>query len=596
MIRSIAWLTAFVLALSLAFPLLAANEGQEDLDAATEAKLNASTLSDLDEVIRLSESALKKGLDEGNSQFANGLLASTLVQRGTVRAALAARTNPADPRFDDFRKAAMDDLDKAVKIDPKQSQAWLMIAQLSRLPGGSVEKSNKALDQALESVGDDPELKAKVLLTRAAVTQDEKQKLADLDEAIRLAPGDPNGWRSRGLLKADQGKAEEALADLEKATELDPDHGPTLEVKAIVLTRLKRFDEALRALEQTQKLHPDSLAPLIQKARVHAAKADMKAAIEEIQRAKKLDPGNMSLFLLHASLEEDPARKIAVLDEAIAAAPTNTLALRSRGLLKAEQEKYDEALADLDKAIELQPKEQANYEAKGLVLSKAKRFDEALAVADQLIALDPDDSEGKRFRAGLLAEAGKFDEAVAALEKLIEADPKDLSVSLALAMLYQSKKKSEKAIEVFAAIIQREPEFTPAWRGRGDALLNIGKHAEAIADYERALKLTPHDSGVLNNFAWVLATSPVDALRDGQRAIKLATEACELTDYQMPHILSTLAAAYAEAGDFDNAIKWVTKGLETAGEKEKEPLTKELEHYKQKKPFRELLNESEEKP
>jgi Flp pilus assembly protein TadD len=145
------------------------------------------------------------------------------------------------------------------------------------------------------------------------------------------------------------------------------------------------------------------------------------------------------------------------------------------------------------------------------------------------------------------------------------------------------------------------PDDWRAVRGLGDALLNVGRHAEAIAQYEKALKLEPKDDGVLNNLAWVLCTSPDDKLRNGRRAIELATEACKLTEYKVPHILSTLAAAYAEIGDFDNAVKWVSKGLEVADkskdtEKEgkqetKDALKKELENYKVKKPTRELLSE-----
>ena len=92
--------------------------------------------------------------------------------------------------------------------------------------------------------------------------------------------------------------------------------------------------------------------------------------------------------------------------------------------------------------------------------------------------------------------------------------------------------------------------------------MSLGKQAEAIADYEAALKLEPKNSGVLNNLAWVLATSPDDKLRNGKRAIELAKQACEVTEYKQAHILSTLAAGYAETGDFDTAINWSKKAVE----------------------------------
>jgi tetratricopeptide (TPR) repeat protein len=96
--------------------------------------------------------------------------------------------------------------------------------------------------------------------------------------------------------------------------------------------------------------------------------------------------------------------------------------------------------------------------------------------------------------------------------------------------------------------------------------LNYGKQAEAIADYEAVLKIQPEHSGVLNNLAWTLATSPDDKLRDGERAVKLATTACEETEFKQAHILSTLAAAYAEIGDFESAVQWATKAVEAAPE------------------------------
>jgi tetratricopeptide (TPR) repeat protein len=642
----------------------AINEGQEDLDRATEAKLNANRLADLDEVVRLLQSALQKGLDEDNSRFAKSLLASSLAQRGTVRGALVFGSSPADPKLAELRKAALDDLEQAVQLDPKQPQALLLIAQLQRMPGGDVRRADEALEQCIKLSTDDPEVRKNALLLRAAVEQAPDKKLADLDEVVRLAPRHAPTIRTRGTLRADLGKFDEALVDLDKALELDPKHGPTYEVKAIVLTRLKRYDEALAALDQARQLSPNSPFPLMQQAQIHALQANLEAALRELDQAHQLDPKNVDVLRLRANIEPEPEKKAADLDEAVRLAPENTLVLRTRGLLLADQGKLDEALVDLDKAISLQPKEPANFQAKVLVLSKFKKFDDALtalerirqitsdplpvllqrarlqiekrdfqaaladlqqahqlapknadvlylravvhqelgqkdqalADANEVVRLAPASSVAIRFHADLLAGAGRLEEAIAELEKLRQADPKDTLALLQLASLYNARQKFAQAVQGFSAVLAEEPTQWLALRGRADALLNLGKQVEAIADYNQAIKLRPKDPGILNNLAWVLATSPDEKLRDGTRALTLATEASEVTEYKLPHILSTLAAACAETGDFPTAIKWSSKAVELGSDDQKENLKKELESYHAGKPWRELLSEGKPQP
>ena len=142
-----------------------------------------------------------------------------------------------------------------------------------------------------------------------------------------------------------------------------------------------------------------------------------------------------------------------------------------------------------------------------------------------------------------------------------------------------------------------EPLKFQALRGRADAYLNIGEHGEAVKDFSEALKLSADDTGVLNNFAWVLATSPDDNVRDGKRAVELATKAVELTDEKEAHILSTLAAAYAETGDFDAARKWSQKSVDMQDPEHADQLAKELASYKENKPWRERqTGEESEKP
>ena len=136
-----------------------------------------------------------------------------------------------------------------------------------------------------------------------------------------------------------------------------------------------------------------------------------------------------------------------------------------------------------------------------------------------------------------------------------------------------------------------DPQNGVALRGRADAYLNVGEHRKAVADYEVVVKMYADDSGILNNFAWVLATSPEDEIRNGKRAVEMGLKACELTQYQQAHILSTLAAAYAETGDFENAVKWSQKSVDLGDPDIQEQLKQELDSYQQKKPWREKKEE-----
>jgi len=522
--RSLWFILASVL---LAGTSMAAGEGQEDLDKATEAKLTAESLADLGEVIRLAESALQKGLDETNTEFAKKLLAATYLQRAQETVAHLFVNLASIDDLRQRRQFALGDVEKALKYDPKQPQAYLLMAQLQMLPGGEGEKAaREALNKALELNIDDPLVRARAYMLRAGLQEDEAKKLADFDEALRLAPNEPEIVRARGLALGDMGKLEAAVTDLKKAIELEPDDGPTYEALALVLTQLKRYDEALAALEKARQLSPEAVAPLMQRARIHAAQEKLDAALADLSEAEKLAPENAAVILLRGALYQD----------------------------KGEMQK---ALAEVERALALQPE------------------------------LPP----ALRMHAALLVEEKRFDEALADLEKLLRAEPDDKLTLLQIGMVYAAQKKSAKAIEIYTKILEDEPEMFLALRSRGDAYLNIGRHAQAIADYEKALKLQPEDPGLLNNFAWVLATSPDDKLRDGKRALELATKACELTEYKPAFMLSTLAAAYAEQGDFQSAIKWSSKAVEIGDEEHDASLKKELESYKAQKPWRELLSE-----
>jgi tetratricopeptide (TPR) repeat protein len=530
--KSTLFTIAFLTLVLTANSLKAANDGQEDLDKATEAKLSATTLTDLGEVITLLESALQKGLDESNTDYAKKLLSSTLVQRATAVTSTIFKSSPPDQRWPQFRLFALSDLDKAVKLDPKQPQAMFLIAQLNLLPKGDEKQAKEAIDKAIDYAADDPQVRAKALVLRSGMEENREKRLPDLNEAVRISPNDADIVRSRGLVLADLAKYDASLADLDKAIELDSENATTFEVKAIVLTRMGKYDEALAAIEKVQKLMPNSIAPWLQKTRIHSLQKKLDEAIEDLNRAVAMDLGNVDVLLLRSALY----------------------------LEKGDKQK---ALADAEEAVRLRPKYTGALRNLSLVLT----------------------------------DMGKYDEALAELEKARQLEPNDQFIVLQFGAICTVQKKWAKAIEIYSEFLKEHRDSANVLYARADSYLNNGNHADAIADYEKAYKELSKEPGFLNNFAWVLATSPDDKLRDGKRAVQMATDACKLTEYKQSHIISTLAAACAETGDFDAAIKWSIKSAEIGTEDHAEDYKKELESYKAKKPYREVLTGKEsEKP
>jgi len=96
---------------------------------------------------------------------------------------------------------------------------------------------------------------------------------------------------------------------------------------------------------------------------------------------------------------------------------------------------------------------------------------------------------------------------------------------------------------------------------RGLAYWEIGRHQQARADFQQAISINPKNDAAYNGLAWAMSTSPQAEVRDGKTALEMATRACELTDWNNPYHLSTLAAAYAETGQFQRAIEFHRKAM-----------------------------------
>jgi len=160
-----------------------------------------------------------------------------------------------------------------------------------------------------------------------------------------------------------------------------------------------------------------------------------------------------------------------------------------------------------------------------------------------------------------------------------------------MAMALESLGRSDEAIAHFQEAVRIKPDWGDALELLAADLGKQGRSEEAVARYRDALRLRPNKMEVLNNLAWILATSRNPKARDGTEAVRLAQRARKLEGSASPNTLDTLAAAYAEAGRFEEAVQTEQKALALALSLKQEALISvtrvRLQLYESRSPYRE---------
>jgi tetratricopeptide (TPR) repeat protein len=165
--------------------------------------------------------------------------------------------------------------------------------------------------------------------------------------------------------------------------------------------------------------------------------------------------------------------------------------------------------------------------------------------------------------------------------------PPDLPTRLRRGIYYLESGLTEQAAADFNEALSQDAGCAVAFVNRGLAHYLLREYSDAITDYTEALRLDRTDYHGHNGLAWLLATCPEVQFRDGAQAIEYATVACERSEYEVWYCLGTLAAAYAEAGDFEEARHWAKESLRRAPAKEQAGCKERLRLYREEKPYRE---------
>jgi len=200
----------------------------------------------------------------------------------------------------------------------------------------------------------------------------------------------------------------------------------------------------------------------------------------------------------------------------------------------------------------------------GLALAAQGKLSEAVEHLSEAVRILPRSADARSNLGFLLAGQGRIDEAIEQYTESVRLDPTRADAQNGLGLVLAAKGRLDQAMQHFAAALRLDPEnvevLTNLARGRAAQ----GKTAEAVSHYRHALRLSPNNTVAANDLAWILASSPDPRFRNGAEAVRLARLACRQTGFSDPKMLDTLAAAWAEVGEFRQAESAARRALELA--------------------------------
>jgi len=258
----------------------------------------------------------------------------------------------------------------------------------------------------------------------------------------------------------------------------------------------------------------------------------------------------------------------------------------NRGMAWLEKGEPDKAIADFNEAIRLDPKYALAYYNRGSAWDDKGESDKEIADYNEAIRLDPKNVYFYYDRGLAWDDKGEYDKAISDFTEVIRLDPKNPSAYSVRGSAWEKKDEFDQAISDFTEVIRLDPKNPSTYGVRGNAWVIKGEFDQAISDYTEAIQLDPKYEPAYNTLAWLQATCSDPSYRDGRKAVKNARKAGKLTNWKNGYSFGILAAAYAEIGDFDEAVKWQEKELEMALAEFKADFRSRLDLYKAHKPYR----------
>jgi tetratricopeptide (TPR) repeat protein len=280
---------------------------------------------------------------------------------------------------------------------------------------------------------------------------------------------------------------------------------------------------------------------------------------------------------------------IALFSRSIEVMPNNYLAYNNRGVAYCKRDRWQEAIEDFNRAIRIKPNYAEAHNNCGGAYSKLGRWPEAIEGFREAIRFKPDYTDAHYNLGVAYSKLGRWQEAINAYKQAIRIKPDLIEAYRNRGTAYSNLGRRQEAIEDFSQAIKIKPDFAEVRYNLANELAVQGRCDEAVDQYHAALRLKPDWPACMNNLAFLIATNPDIKNRDTNEAIRLASRACEPVNYKDLSFLDTLAAAYASAGRFSEAVDTANRALnlaDAANQPEiKNIIQYHLSFYTQGKPY-----------
>ena len=249
--------------------------------------------------------------------------------------------------------------------------------------------------------------------------------------------------------------------------------------------------------------------------------------------------------------------------KAVEADPSNAAAHSYRALGLSELGNDGEAVKEAERAVELAPTDSTAHLSLAIV---AKRTDmvRAIAEARRAIEFGPENFSAYQMLMMCLVESGRYNEAAAFGPEWLGVSPFDVAAHSSAAVAMARAGELAEAARQLGYVMMLRPNAQGALAQLHQIALSMAKAPDGVQRLRDIAANAPDSPRMLDELAWLLATYPDSNSRDGPEAVRLAERACKLTDRRVPALLATLAAAYAEAGDFSRAVASCEEALSEA--------------------------------